>query len=245
LADGNGSTGARARDGAPPPGPPHRVRVPVNVHDWQRISFLHWPVEPAVLARLLPDEVSVLTFDGAAWVSVTPFFIRVRAPGLPALAGVTAFPETNVRTYVAGPGGREGLWFLRLEVTHAWFVATLRALGLPYVRQRMTVDTDATSITYAARPRSGPGPSHRVTVRPGHGIRGWRCPVVRPATASSPRAGAPTTDAARCSTHPLTTHRGRSALRRSSAATSTSCSPAPACHRSVRRRSRTTRPASR
>jgi uncharacterized protein YqjF (DUF2071 family) len=148
---------------------PHHVSVPVNVHRWDNISFLHWPFDPAEVARLVPDGLRVLTFDGSAWVSVTPFYIHVRPAGVPVTPPGCAFPETNVRTYVAGPDGREGVWFLHMEVTALWFVATLRAIGLPYVRQRMSVDIQRDEIKhYVSKP--GPlirGGGHDITVRPG------------------------------------------------------------------------------
>jgi uncharacterized protein YqjF (DUF2071 family) len=147
----------------------------VNIHQWDRISFLHWPVPPAVLAPLLPDETQVLTHDGAAWVTATPFFIRVRPPGSPVVPPRWAFPETNLRTYVTGPGGRQGLWFLRMEVTALWFVVSLRALGLPYVRQQMSVESAEGSLVYDSRPSRPSGPSagggHHIVVQPKQDLR--------------------------------------------------------------------------
>lgn len=163
----------RTRDGgAPPAAPPHTVRAPVNIHHWDDISFLHWRFEPRDIARRLPDRLALLTFDGAAWVGVTPFWIRVRPPGVPIVPPRWAFPETNVRTYVTGPDGREGVWFLRMEVTALWFVAVLRSIGLPYVWQRMSVDVGDAGISYRSRPR-GPwsgGGGRVIVVRPGEAL---------------------------------------------------------------------------
>lgn len=156
--------------GAPSPEPPHRVRLPVNIHHWDNISLLHWPFAPEDITRLVPEETAVLTYDGMAWLSVTPFFIRVRLPGLPWVPRPCAFPETNLRTYVAGPGGRQGLWFLRMEVSALWFVAALRAVGLPYFRQRMSVDIDHERAVYRSRPRSSGG-GHHLVVRPRDDLR--------------------------------------------------------------------------
>ena len=157
-----------SRPGADPPAaPPYRVGVPVNVHHWDNIAFLHWRFPPEVVASLVPPETQVLTFDGAAWVSVTPFFIRVRPFGIPTVPPRFAFPETNVRTYVTTPNGAEGLWFLRMEVTALWFVATLRALGLPYFRQQMSVHLGADRITYVSSPRTASsGGGHHIVVEP-------------------------------------------------------------------------------
>ena len=143
------------------------VRLPVNVHRWDDISFLHWSFEPEVVQRLLPDGVRVLPFDGAAWVGVTPFSIRVRPLGIPLDLPRSAFPETNVRTYVAGPDGRQGVAFLRMEVPALWFVATLRSIGLPYVLQAMTVERSGGLVSYRSRPRSAAGAGgHEIVVRP-------------------------------------------------------------------------------
>lgn len=148
------------------------MRLPVNIHYWDNISLLHWPFAPDDIARLVPEETTVLTYGGTAWVSVTPFLIRVRPPGVPWVPPPGAFPETNLRTYVAGPDGRQGLWFLRMEVTALWFVAALRTVGLPYFRQRMSVDIDDGGAVYTSQPhqQSSEG-GHHIAVRPSHGLR--------------------------------------------------------------------------
>jgi hypothetical protein len=144
----------------------------VNIHHWDTIAFLHWAFRPDDIAGLVPDEVVPLTYDGMTWVTVTPFFIRVRPPGVPFVPPRWAFPETNLRTYVAGPDGREGLWFLRMEVTALWFVATLRALGLPYFRRHMSVDVEGDQVVYRSlpHPASREG-GHHIVVRRGDALR--------------------------------------------------------------------------
>lgn len=160
-------TPSRRESEPPPPAAPHVVRIPVNIHHWDDISFLHWAFDPDDIAPLLPSGLTVLTREGTAWVGVTPFFIKVRPPGVAVPPGA-AFPETNVRTYVTGPDGREGLWFFRMEVTAAWFVASLRSVGLPYVRQRMTVEGRDERVTYTSRPRPATSESrHQIVVRRG------------------------------------------------------------------------------
>ena len=53
--------------------PPHRVRRPVMLQDWRDAAFLHWPVDPADVQRLLPDGLTVDTFDGSGWVGLIAF----------------------------------------------------------------------------------------------------------------------------------------------------------------------------
>lgn len=71
--------------------------MPVNIHHWDHISFLHWPFEPQQITRLLPAGLTPVTWEGAAWAGVTPFFIRVRPPGVPVVPPRWSFPETNLR----------------------------------------------------------------------------------------------------------------------------------------------------
>lgn len=113
--------------------PDHAVRVPVNLQTWSHLTFLHFPYEPAAVQRLLPEGLRVQSWAGVTWVGITPFCMRdVRAPGLPPPPGWGSFAELNVRCYVEGPDGRDGLWFLGMLVPRLTFWAALRPLGLPY-----------------------------------------------------------------------------------------------------------------
>jgi hypothetical protein len=147
--------------GVPPAWAPYRVRVPVHVQQWTHIAFLHWAIAPHDITPLLPHGLTPLTYDGMAWVGVIPFIIRVRPPGIPIVPPGWAFPETNVRTYVCGPDGRQGVWFLHMEVTATWFAVALRQVGLPYVRQPMAVEIGDERIVYTSKPRRS-----RMVVRP-------------------------------------------------------------------------------
>ena len=82
---------------------------------WDNLTFLHWRYQPEIIRPMLPRKLELDTFDGAAWVGLTPFIVtRTRPPGLPSLPWVSTFPEMNVRTYVRGPDGARGIWFFSL-----------------------------------------------------------------------------------------------------------------------------------
>jgi uncharacterized protein len=127
---------------------------------WSWLGFLHWSYEPAVLARLLPAGLAPHTFDGRAWVGLTPFLLRdLRTPVAPALPWFTSFPETNVRTYVVGPDGRDGLWFFSLDAARLEPVLVARSTyALPYMWSAMTVERDGPLLRYRSR-RRWPGPT--------------------------------------------------------------------------------------
>jgi uncharacterized protein YqjF (DUF2071 family) len=120
-------------------------------HRWDTVTFLHWPYDPADVQRLLPEGLTVEPYDGAAWVGLVPFAMTVRAPGLPPVPWASYFPETNVRTYVRGPGGTTGVWFFSLDASRLGAVAVARAtLGLPYCWSRMRVGRRQTLIRYVS-----------------------------------------------------------------------------------------------
>jgi uncharacterized protein YqjF (DUF2071 family) len=112
---------------------------------WRRLTFLHWPYEPAEVRRLLPQGLELDTFDGAAWVGLVPFEIHN-------LRGIPHFPETNVRTYVIGPDGGRGVWFFSLDAARLAAVVGARVgYRLPYYWATMRVIAEDGTIRYRSR----------------------------------------------------------------------------------------------
>ena len=135
---------------------PHRVPHPLMDQDWRQLSLLHWRYQPEVVASLLPPGLIVDTFEGAAWVSLVPFLLRVRVPHGPALRWLGVFPETNVRTYVRGPDGHRGIWFLSLDAPRRLAVwAARRSYHLPYQVSAMSLHHRGNARWYAGRRMSG------------------------------------------------------------------------------------------
>ncbi len=133
------------------------------------MTFLHWAYEPQVVRALLPDEFEVDTWEGQAWVSITPFLMKdFRLATLPAGGPLSStFPETNVRTYVRGPDGRDGLWFFSLEADSLpTVVGASTVYGVPYQWADMSVDEGA-KVRYRSRRRAGRPVGHDITVEVG------------------------------------------------------------------------------
>lgn len=125
---------------ARPPGRPPRPAV--SAQRWESLTFLHWPVDPAVVQGWLPPGLTVDTLDGTTWLGVVPFVMAdVRVPPLPALGAWSTFPELNVRVYVRDRSGQTGIWFCGLWATRRAFVAATRAAGLPYHSAHADVST--------------------------------------------------------------------------------------------------------
>src|SRR5919202_1933481 len=119
--------------------PEERVALPVATQTWKDMTFLHWPFDPEVLEGRIPAGTTLDLWDGAAWVGLTPFVMQdLRVGGFPSPMPGLTFPETNLRTYVRGPDGRDGIWFLSLEADSLFTtVAASVAFGVPYRWSRM------------------------------------------------------------------------------------------------------------
>ena len=141
---------------------PRPVRPAVMLQQWRLLTFLHWRFPAEDVARLLPAGLTVQTFDGTAWVGLVPFVMAgVRAPGIPPLPWLSRFPETNVRTYVVGPDGREGIWFFSLDAARLAPVLAGRAgYGLPYYWSSMRAHPYGGELAYRSV-RRWPGPAAR------------------------------------------------------------------------------------
>jgi len=123
------------------------------MQNWLRITFLHWRYAPQALAARLPAGLEIDTFEGSAWVGLTPFELTgLRPPFLPPLPHLSRFPETNLRTYVRERDGSRGIWFFSLDAARAAAVAGARiGYGLPYAWSRMQISAGSGRTEYLSR----------------------------------------------------------------------------------------------
>lgn len=126
---------------------------------WDQITFVHWAVDPAVVAPLLPPLTRPDTLDGATYVGLIPFHLRdaglAKGPGVPFFG---SFAETNVRLYSVDAQGHRGVVFRSLETSRLLFALAARLFtGTPYMWARMRVRRDGDDLEYTTR-RRWPGP---------------------------------------------------------------------------------------
>jgi uncharacterized protein YqjF (DUF2071 family) len=127
---------------------PKRPWIMVQV--WRDLLFTHWSLSPAAIRRLVPEHLALDTFDGRAWISITPFHMSLRMRGLPPLPGMFDFPELNCRTYVTLEG-RPGIYFFSLDTANRAAVWGARTFyHVPYFHAQMRVEKDAESISYSS-----------------------------------------------------------------------------------------------
>ena len=119
---------------------------------WCDLAFLHWGVEPSALRSLIPSGLLLDTFDNRAWLGIVPFRMEAsRVRFMPALPGLSDFPELNVRTYVRA-GKRFGVWFFSLDAANPMAVRAARTfLNMPYFDASMSVDVRDGVVSYRSR----------------------------------------------------------------------------------------------
>ncbi|WP_431986556.1 YqjF family protein [Streptomyces griseoflavus] len=157
------------------PDPPEPIARPLLTQSWLDLTFVHWAVDPADVAGLLPPGTRPDTLDGVTYVGLVAFRMHrvgwLRLPGVPYLGN---FPETNVRLYSVDAHGRRGVVFLSLDASRLIPVAVGRlGFGMPYVWSRMRVEhLDGVTVRYTGS-RRWPGPrgaGSRLTVRRGEPV---------------------------------------------------------------------------
>jgi hypothetical protein len=126
---------------------------PQGYHSWQNLLFLHWEVPIEALRPLVPERLSIDTFEGRAYVGLVPFTMRdVHPAWCPPLPGISSFHETNVRTYVHLDGENPGVWFFSLDAANPAAVAAARVgWSLPYFYADMSLDVDGDRVDYRSR----------------------------------------------------------------------------------------------
>jgi uncharacterized protein YqjF (DUF2071 family) len=113
----------------------------IQAQTWDHLLFAHWRVPEEELRRHVPEQLPLDTFDGSAWIAITPFRVSgLRVRGLLPLPYLSSFLELNTRTYVS-LDGKPGIYFFSLDAESALAVEAARRLyRLPYFRARMFAD---------------------------------------------------------------------------------------------------------
>jgi uncharacterized protein len=134
---------------------------------WEDLLFAHWRVAPEQLAELLPERLELDTFDGSAWLGVTPFRMSgLRARGWLPLPGASSFLELNVRTYVTAHG-KPGIWFFSLDASSGLAVELARrTYRLPYFHARMRAARSGEWVLYECERSADPQRAFRGRYRP-------------------------------------------------------------------------------
>src|SRR5215213_2865393 len=138
---------------------PHDPGRTVFSQDWRQVAFLHWAVDAAQVAPLLPAGTRPDLVDGTTYVGLLGFRgVRAGVLGSPGLPYLGTFEEVNVRLYSVDAEGRRGIVFRSLDASRLLPVLVARGLArLPYQWSSIRVDGGGGRWAYQVR-RRWPGP---------------------------------------------------------------------------------------
>jgi uncharacterized protein YqjF (DUF2071 family) len=92
---------------------------------WDKLLFVHWDIPVEIIRPLIPDPLSIDTFEGKAWITITTSTTRNLRPSFtPPISLLSDFQQLSVRTYVHLKG-KPGIWFFSLDANN--FLAVLGA----------------------------------------------------------------------------------------------------------------------
>jgi len=132
---------------------PHR---PVTQHDWRDVVGLHWAVDPALAAPLVPRGTRPDLHDGAAWASLVAYrFVDSTVPPLPRLGRLGTMTEIVVQLATVDDEGRRGIAYRSIDTQHAPAVVAARLIGLPYVRARAGSRVRDDDVAHRTQRRAG------------------------------------------------------------------------------------------
>ena len=142
---------------------------------WSHLVFLHWRVDAAQVAPLLPEGLRPDEFDGSSWVGLIPFVLdRATVFGSPAIPYFGDFVEVNVRLYAVDERGRRGVVFVSLEASRLAAVLAARAIfALPYRWSRTRLDHTGDTLDFSSRRHLDHALTSRIVATRGHrAVRG-------------------------------------------------------------------------
>jgi len=147
----------------------------VMTQRWNDLLFMHYEVAAEKLRALVPEALTLDTYQQRGWLSISPFRMNhLRPPGIPSLPWVSQFSEVNVRTYVTYQG-RPGMFFFSLDASHLSAVWGARIFyRLPYWQAAMKVKgPGGDRLEFLSKRTHGPKPAElRVCYGPaGSGFR--------------------------------------------------------------------------
>jgi uncharacterized protein YqjF (DUF2071 family) len=125
-----------------------------------------------MLRPLISDAFEIDTFEGQAWIGITPFRVEeIRVGPLPAIPGLSSFNEVNVRTYVVHKGV-PGIWFFSLDAS--MLAATIAArlfFALPYFLANIEFKQETQRFSFASDRIGPPRAELRASWKTGNRLR--------------------------------------------------------------------------
>ncbi|NDK30887.1 DUF2071 domain-containing protein [Nesterenkonia sp. Hz 6-5] len=141
---------------------------PILQQRWSDVAFLHWRVDPSLVAPYMPAGCSPDVIDDSSWVGLIGFQMSKSSFfGSPSIPWLGNFPEVNVRLYSIDEKGQRGVVFRSLEASHLIPVLVARAtFSLRYQWASMKLEKRDGEIAYLTRRHGQASAASHFIVRP-------------------------------------------------------------------------------
>lgn len=141
---------------------------PILQQRWSEVTFLHWRIDPSLVAPFMPTGCVPDVIDGSSWVGLIGFQMSKSSffdsPSIPWLG---KFPEVNVRLYSIDEQGQRGVVFRSLEASHLIPVLIARvAFSLRYRWASMKLEKRGGDVAYLTRRHGQADAASHFIVRP-------------------------------------------------------------------------------
>ena len=148
-----------------PPALPGRASA---TQGWRDLAFVHWRVDSATVAPLLPAGLRPDEFDGSSWVGLIGFVLEgATIFGSPRIPYFGDFVEVNVRLYALDERGRRGVVFVSLEAARLAAVLAARAVfSIPYFWSSTRLERRDGALRYGSDRHTNRGARTEFSVRP-------------------------------------------------------------------------------
>jgi uncharacterized protein len=152
--------------------PPRHIGLPSMRHHWSQVAFIHWAVDPAHIAPLLPRHVRPDVLGRTTYLGLIGLRIHVLLGGRLSVPRLGVFNETHLRVYSVDRHGHRGAVFLVLNADRLVTSAFARfALRVPYTWSPSEITHAEAVATYTTIRRWPAGPDRlRFGVRIGDPI---------------------------------------------------------------------------
>lgn len=121
---------------------------------WRDLAFIHWSVDPQLVAPMMPTGIRPDVLNGRTYVGLIPFHMRQAGLANHPTPYLGDFAETNVRLYSVDEQGNHGVVFLSLESTRLVTALSARyGYRIPYTWADMRIGRRGTRMRYVSRRR--------------------------------------------------------------------------------------------
>ncbi len=130
------------------------------------VLFAHWPIDVAALEAVVPDPLTIDTFEGSGWISVLTHEVTEATLDALPVSPLPTFGEVEFRTYVRHEGD-SGVYFFSCDTgQQLTSIVSDLVFALPYYPATVSFDRRNGQFIVRSRRKTSPQARFDVTYQP-------------------------------------------------------------------------------